>query len=357
MVFRKPYAFLIKHFKFIHLVITFLLGIILIQSRDIYQFLKDCISNESYRYNALDFIDYNIYIYIVIYMLLMGVVFWLLRYKDKPRNIYIVGILGYGLIGIFIFVLYSYLGDLVNNGVVQKEIRLYKDILSMLLVYEYYIIIVMALRGIGFDVKKFNFEKDFQELNIVTEDDEEVEVNVGINSESIIRNVRKQKREFGYYFKENKLIISIILVFIAIIVCYNGYKYFDKSLKVYNENDVVGNINFMKVINSYHSEYSGKNYIIVKFNIFKYGESRILNSGIMTLQVGNKKYVPSKNQCDIFSRLGNCYKKQYITSDDKNYILTYEVPEKDIKRAYLYYNESYDIRYKIKLNLQEYEND
>ena len=50
----------------------------------------------------------------------------------------------------------------------------------------------MIIRGLGFDIKKFNFNKDVQELNLSQEDMEEVEVNVGIDTTNILRGVRKQ---------------------------------------------------------------------------------------------------------------------------------------------------------------------
>ena len=61
MVFRKPYAFLIKHFRLIHLVITAILVYIVSVSNKIYSFISSCIDDQVNRYNALEYIDYNIY--------------------------------------------------------------------------------------------------------------------------------------------------------------------------------------------------------------------------------------------------------------------------------------------------------
>ena len=74
----------------------------------------------------------------------------------------------------------------------------------------------MFLRGLGFDVKKFNFTKDIQELNLTKEDAEEVEIDVSFNTEAVMRGIRKQKREFGYFLKEYRTFIIGILVILYV---------------------------------------------------------------------------------------------------------------------------------------------
>ena len=98
-----------------------------------------------------------------------------------------------------------------------------------------------------------------------------------------------------------------------------------------------------------------KNYVIVKFSASRYGRKDRLNSGNMVLIMNKEKYIPDKNVCYNFSTLGVCYKKQYLGSDAKNYILAYSVDEVNLKRSYLSYTESYDSVYKVKLNLEKYE--
>ena len=53
MILRKPYAFLIKHFKLIHLVITGILFYLVLKYRDVYVFLRKCVTDNAYKYNAL----------------------------------------------------------------------------------------------------------------------------------------------------------------------------------------------------------------------------------------------------------------------------------------------------------------
>ena len=355
MVFRKPYAFLIKHFRLIHLVITAVLAYVVIQSNKIYSFIESCIDDHVNRYNALDYINYNVYIFIVIGLILFGVIYWLFRYKDKPRNVYVISVFGYIALGIYLFVIFSYFSGLPNNIIDQKVIRAYRDILLILLGFQYIVIIIMFIRGLGFDVKKFNFTKDIQELNITNEDGEEIEVDVNVDSNAIMRGIRKQKREFGYFLQEYRVFIFGILAIIIFTVIYFGYNYFSVKLKVYNQNETIGYVNNIVIKNSYYNIDNDKNYIIINFDISKYGVEEKFNVNNLILKINKDEYSPNKNICYNFDNLGNCYKKQYITQDVKSYILVYEVNSLNLENSYLIYKESFDDSFKVKLNLENYD--
>ena len=355
MVFRKPYGFLIKYFKLIHLVITAILIYLVRCNREIYLFLNSCIDDVVNKYNALEYINYSIYIYLIIVLGLFFIIYLLLKYKDKPRNLYIFSIIGYVIIGIFMFLLFSYFTGLPNNVIDQKVIRAYRDIMLITLGFQYLIIVIMLIRGLGFNIKKFNFGKDIQELNLSYEDAEEIEISVNTDTSKIMRWFRKSKREFGYFFQEYKVIILVILFIILVIVGYNTYKYISVIFKVYNQGDMVGNLNNIIINNSYYIIDNNKNHVIIKFDISRYGKQDRLNVNNMILLIGDDEYLPNKNICYNFSYLGNCYKKQYVTDKNSSYILVYEVDSLNIENSYLLYKESYDNSFKVKLNLENYE--
>lgn len=324
-------------------------------NRKIYLFLISCIDDAVNRYNALDYINYNIYIYLAIGIVLFIVVYWLLKYKDKPRNIYIISILVYIIVGIYMFVLFGYFSGLPNSVIDQKVIRAYRDIMLMTLGAQYLIIIIMLIRGLGFDIKKFNFSRDAQELNLVNEDGEEVEVDVNIDATNIMRGIRKQRRELGYFFQEYKIFILGILFIIILIVGYVLYNYISKEFKVYNQNEVVGYMNSLTVKNSYYNIDTDKKYIIISFDISRYGREQKLDVNSLAIEINGSKYVPNKNICYNFDFLGNCYKKQYITDKTSSYILVYEVDDINSEKSYLIYKESDENVYKVKLDLENYE--
>lgn len=354
MVFRKPYAFLIKHFKLIHLIITSILILLVRSNNTIFSYLNSCINDPVNRYNALDYINYSIYIFIIIAIILLFIIYLLFKHKDKPRYLYLFSIIGYIIIAIFMFILFNYFNELPHNIIDQKTIRGYRDIMLITLGFQYLIIVNMFIRTLGFDIKKFNFGKDIQELNLREEDNEEIEVDVKIDTTNIMREVRKKKRELGYYFMEYRVIILGIFAIILVIITANIYNKYKGVFKVYEQNEIVGNINHLAVTKTYYDIKNDKNYVIVAFDIFKYNKKEILNLTNMVLIVDKEQYVPNKNICHIYNELGNCYKKQYITDKVTSYIIVYEVDNLNSKSTYLLYKETYEDKFKIKLNLENY---
>ena len=353
MVLRRPYAFLIKHFRLIHLIITFLFAYMAIKTRGIYTYLNSVISVSTNRYSAPDYIKYGLLVIIILALILCYIIRWLLKYKDKPRSLYTITITGYIIIAIFLLILFGYMQGFTSEIVDAKTIRFYRDTLLIVQFFQYYIVLAMAIRGFGFDIKKFDFNKDVEELKATASDSEEVEINTQIDTTNIMRKINKSSREFGYFFKEFKGYIITIIVIVIGITGFKIYGWFNNKYKVYNENEFVGINNIISISNSYYTVTNTNNYVIISFDAFRNGKKEQLNINNIALYIGKEKYLPDKTICSKFSSLGNCYKKQYISSDTNNYIITYSIDELNIQKAYIIYTDSYDKTYKIKLAMKE----
>ena len=133
------------------------------------------------------------------------------------------------------------------------------------------------------------------------------------------------------------------------------FKKVSKKFKVYSENEVVGYNYSIIVKDSYYNINKGKNYVIVNFDVSKYGREDKLNVNNLILMIDKDEYTPNKNICYDFDYLGKCYKKQYITQDVSSYIIVYEVDSLNIEKSYLVYRESYEDSYKVKLDLENYD--
>ena len=140
-----------------------------------------------------------------------------------------------------------------------------------------------------------------------------------------------------------------------VIVGVFGYKNINKKIKVYKQEEAFGYVNYVTVKNSYYKIDKDKNYIIINFDVFKNGKNERLDLNNMILAIDKVEYIANKNICYKFSDLGNCYKKQYITNNSKNYIAVYEVDEINVKKSYLLYNENFEDTFKVKLDLENYE--
>ena len=219
MILRRPYAFLIKHFRLIHLILFILFAYITLKANNILSFFKEYINvNGNIEVIASNYINSLIFISIILIIALSVTIYFLMRYKNKPRTLYIISIL-ISILSVIAFIyLYSNIKVLETTAMSGKAIRILRDISGFNFWGLLIISIPILIRGLGFDIKKFNFTKDIADLKLEEKDREEVEVNVDLSANNIQRTGRKIGRELKYYYIENKLFINIILGIVAIIL-------------------------------------------------------------------------------------------------------------------------------------------
>ena len=353
MILKRPYAFLIKHFRLIHLIMFSILLYITINARNILNFFKDYITyNGNIEIISSNYINYYIFIGILLLIILSVIIFYLMKYKNKPRMFYISTIIITLVSYILFMYLFSSLKNLEVTSMSGREIRLLRDISRI----NFWLLVVISIpifiRGLGFDIKKFNFSSDLKELNLNSEDSAEVEVNTSINSNTIKRLGRRNIRELSYYYKENKLIINIILLIVVFIIImifpFNKYVV-NKDLK---ENEILSTKAFnLKVNNTYISNRrrisKNNSYIILNISIIGKINKYSLDLDEFVLNSNNNNYIPSQKYYNYFTDIGIGYKNNILdTSTYKNYILIYNVNSSDNDYKLEYLNSSQ----KIKLN-------
>ena len=115
--------------------------------------------------------------------------------------------------------------------------RAYRDISLVLCLPQYFFFIYMLIRGIGFDVKQFNFANDLKDLEITDIDSEEFEFSVNLESYKVKRKIRRSIRELRYYVRENIFIFSCIAVIVVITIGTLIYMHFEVYNKTYHVTD------------------------------------------------------------------------------------------------------------------------
>ena len=349
MIVRKPFAFLIKHFKAIHLFLFGLLVYVCYKYNGIVSFLRNYISTGNGRYDAVNYINYTPIYVILGAIAIMLVIYYLMKHKDKPKKLYLFSIIGYIIVIVLFIFLFNYLRTFSNSTIEQKTLRLYRDISLMGLIFQYIIIVIMVIRGLGFDIKKFNFSKDIQELNIDLTDNEEVELVMGIDTNKTKFKIRRFFREFRYFIKENILFAGIAMIVIVIILWVVVANY-TKRNKVYNENEYFG-IDFnMQVNGSYLTKednslkklsVGNSSLLVVKFKISS-NYNDILNPDSFILSIYGKNYSPSNKYCSSLKDIGKCYNKIKLSEEEKEYIFVYLVDDSVLdKKIYLKYDYGY----------------
>ena len=360
MVFKKPYGFLIKHFKLIHLILTGLFIYLTMTVSNILNYYNNFIDKSASRLDAINYMNEGHLIAAFLAIIICIVVYILLRYKKKPRALYI-GLIAFILLVVgMISIVQGGLEVIYNSTLDVRTLRAYRDLLKILIVFEYLSVGIVLVRGLGFDIKKFNFASDMHELNLDISDEEEVELSLE-GTEVVQRKVNRNLRELKYYYIENKFFINIIISIIAVL----GISFFFVNTeiinKVYEEKEQFSYDAFsFRVLDSYITRNTYENEVIAKKDksyvivrtIVASNSNKALNPGNLLLKVNNNSYSINSYNGKAFSDLGNAYKKQSINGT-YTYLFIFYVNNDDLdKDMSLEYTEDRKVKLKP-INLDE----
>lgn len=346
MIFRKPYKFLIKHFRLIHLLVCALSAYLIYKNHLIIGFFSDYVDSGTTTYYtnvAAKYVSFFMYLAVILILALQLFVYLLMKNKKKPRKYYIMSIIYYVIAFFVLTFAYNIFKTFENNIVEMQVASLYRDIATIISIPQYIILVISFIRGIGFNLKKFNFSKDLQEMQIDAKDNEEFEFVVGKESYKVKRNFRRAFREINYYIRENKFVFITIVVIIVGIFSTVYYLNHNVYNKVYKENDSFKNANFnIKVNKSYltNMDFNGKfyndYYLILKVDVTNnFSESAALNMDDYRLIAGENSFYPITTMNEKFVDLGYPYNNELINGNSTvEKLLIYKIPEKDLTNNY-----------------------
>ncbi len=348
MILKKPYAFLIKHFKLIHFILAILTIFLAYRINKLVLFFNSYIE-AGYRLTesniASNYINVWMYIVVVLALLISIIVYLLLKFKDKPRKYYAFFITYYIFLFSLLTVAFSALQGIELTVIDAKTIRIYRDLSLLFSLPQYFFLIFASFRGIGFDIKKFNFSKDISDLQIAAEDNEEFEFILDVPSYKIKRTLRRTLRELGYFLLENTFAVTATILLLGGIVGTIIYVNRDTYIANYKENQNFALNNYKMIVLdstitpfSYNGEIlvKDKNYLVVLINIQNNSSlKKELNKDNFRLLVNNKIIYPTTNKNEYFIDLGTPYAGEKIAANSNNtYAFIYELNNEDIKDQY-----------------------
>ncbi len=371
MIIKRPYAFLIKHFKIIHIIMLIMGAFVLLINSSITSFIKDFVT-----YGVYDVmnnpITKHIPVYLFLILIVLGIlnliVISLLRYKDKPWKLYLVPAITYiGLISIYILILLYFNGYTGNFQ--RTQVSLYRDLLNILSILQIPSLLIFLVRCLGLDLKKFNFQNDQEFLELDEKDQMEIEINIDVDKESIKRVFRRFKRNLGYFLEEHKRIVIVVATILVVAISFTIYKNQFVTNKSYGQNDnYYANGYAMKIKDVYYTNKSNGGkvinnssaFVVIKVSIINTRENAVFKTDNFHLYNGIENYTDVSNQYYMdFSDFGRIYTQGTIFNKDQqnDIILIYRVDKKLPKdRFVLFYQEkdggSHFLR-KIKIKVQD----
>lgn len=371
MIIRKPYAFLIKNFKKIHIFLFLLCSYILYKTVQLSSFIKEFVelgTYDAYNEPISNYITFTAYLFLIFIIASSVAILILLRKKNKPWKMYITPIVTYvNLFITFIFVSNFFAG--YTGSIETTTPRAIQDIIFILTIPQYLNFLILSIRILGIDLNKFDFKSDAEFLELSESDRDEMEINIDIDKASFKRFIRRFKRNAGYYIKEHKKAITIIIAITTAFIGFESYKYIFITNKSYKEGELLNSSGYEITINdSYYSnkDYKGNvitknsSFIILDVTIKNNAQKRKINFARFHIMNGTSNYSPTAKKYETqFQDLGTAYEEKTIEQGESfNTILIYKVDSKEkINRFVLYYQEFNDdntnhLR-KIKLKLND----
>lgn len=348
MILRKPYALLIKYFKLIHIIMFIITGILVFKLRSIFTFFVDY-SKNGFFLHIDDIVNNYIpgWLFILTFIVLGACIciFLLMRKKEKPVLLYKFAIIYFIIVFVALFVYRAFFTSLVDTTYDSISLVWYRDIIRFIYYFNYIFVVAFFIRGFGFDIKKFSFEIDRKELDLEESDNEEFELLINFDKENFRNKLKKERREFRYYLKENAILLICILVIALGVIGYSIYNNKYVVNKIYQEgeyipsNDLVFDIkdSVYTIYNSYGDvAVSNYQYIVLSMDIENKSDANItLNNEYLRIHF-NDDYVYPINS-NYFQDLGTVYNNNVIKGNStSNYIFVFKIPiEKKFLEVYL----------------------
>ena len=336
MILRKPYAFFIKYFKWLHAIIAVLVALLLYRSFSIYNFFRAYVQDYSSALNEFSprmLLSMYSFILVLSVIILIIILLSVMIYKKKPKALYIF---------VLYFIVYPYLRDV---SAYLLDIRLssaLRDLFLIISVLQLVSLIWYGVRATGFDIKQFDFGSDLQKLDIDEKDSEEIEVSLEFDKNKVNRQVRNKIRQFRYVYGENKLIINTALIIFAIVIAFTIYMNIGVYTASYEQGESFSASGVvMNIRDSYLTQYgpSGNKItddmlVAIKFDIKKTGSvDKTLNTGLATLRVGGTSYGQNRDYAKEIYDLGTPYTGQSLNNEFQTYILAFLIPYEDADKA------------------------
>lgn len=325
MILKKPYALLIKQFRIIHLLLFGSIFYVFLQTDSIIKIFGELVS--SGKISTFSNTSWLIYLLVIIIIIFCFSMFLLMKYKKKPINFYLSALFYYLFFLIMLYVANNIIYKSSMAGVIDiKVARAYYDLARIFYYPQLFFLFYSFIRGIGFDIKKFDFNQDLEELDIDKQDSEEFEFVLGIDYHDYLKKIRRYIRELKYYFLENHTIIISILVIVSLITSLLFFYKREVVDKIYKENQmfsvkgiqytitdsIVTNLD--KIGDKIYKDYY---YLVLNINLKNTSsKSQKIDPNDFDLITRTNVYTIDNSQNNYFADLGIQYRGEYLPSNE-----------------------------------------
>lgn len=355
MILKKPYGFIIKHFKLINLLLLIPTFYVTLCFSDISKFLRKYVNN---KYSTFEtgipgkYITLWLLISLVFLILFNIMLYSLMKKKNKSTKLYTFSIIYYFILFVLSLLLYNAFTSIEIGTISTTTVGIYKDIMGFIPFIGYFLIVITLFNSVGFNIKTLRFDQSLN-LQLTDEDTEEFEIGGKEDQASLKKIFIHSYREMKYYIVENKFIVSCIAILFLLILSSNIYINIGVYNKKYatNENLALNNM-LISVKESYITNVDQGGNIITEnkyFLVLKIGienvsnESRKIEFKNFRIDINNKSIFPSFDRGNRFLDIAKNY--------DGNQILPKKIDAYDNQKIYC--KEGYKLKNEMCSNKKE----
>lgn len=356
MIIKKPYAFLIKKFRWIHGILFAMLVFLAVKSINIYTFFSDYATNHYYVMSSMlasEYIDLTLFVVTILAVLVSALIYFILSLKNKDRKTYVFLCLYYIILFVYFIYMLSIFQNLQSKSLGIETVRAIRDISVIVSLPQIVFLFIICGRTLGFNLKQFDFKKDLEEMQIDTKDYEEIEVEFGKNNYKTARFLRKTLRLTKYFILENKFIVTVlasIIVLATSLAIFVNIKIYNVS---YNENvEILANNVYYTVMSSYVTDKDindnvitkDKKYVLIKIKANnKTTTNYNLYRETFRLELNNTMLIPTFGLDNKFIDVGKTYSPFEIKSGEtKEFIIVFELDNSVNQSEFILKIKNYD---------------
>lgn len=356
MILRKPYAFFIRMFKPIHLVLAILVAYLIYLQNIILSFLNSYIYSNA-NTTSKELVSTPLFIIPLIVIIFSMIILGIMFRKKKPILFYIINIFAFIVVIVINLYVANFLGILEKSVVAIRIVKLMHDLVLINMIVESISFAFLIVRGMGVNFKKFDFDSEIAKFDINESDKEEFELSINVDLNKTKTNRRRRLRYLKYSYAENKVLINSIIVVFLVFVAFILYFVF-KPVKYNEEGNIYNTNSFSYVIDEtlilntdYHGNKITDDYLVVVKSRFKsFINGNFLYLKDFSLKIGDSIFRPTTKYSKLLVDLGSVYDERILSTEFDNYLFVFEIPEKYITSDMLFrYNDKGNID-KIKLN-------
>lgn len=346
MVIRNPYGFIVKHYKLINLLLLIPILYLVFAMGDLAGFFRDYVG-AGYTTKETNFTETYItaltYISTIVVLLSNILIYAIIATKKKTSLYHLVGSIYYIIVLIALFFLSASLESVADHTIDATFANFVRDTATIASLPGYLMLIWGFTDAIGFNIKTFRIDNHL-ELKVSEDEDDDIEIKVGSDNNTLKRNSVHLIRELKYYVLENKFVFTCIFIVLVLIVGYTTYSNYQMYNRTYTINQSFTLDNFsISVKDSYitNVDYrgslinSGKYYLAIKIGIHNQSSDTAIDRSNFRIYIGDEVLYPSYDKSSRFIDIGKMYLGEVLASGSSDdYVFVYELTEKQVKSSY-----------------------